>query len=271
MEEDKFRLHHKPGYSSVNAYWLCEAAALSYGEVYHTELMFKHWWGDDFCSISFLNYRDIDCFAECFVAVHKKYIVISFTGTESINDWRTNLNCKKIKSVVGNVHFGFNQALTHVINNILSLLSQNANGRKIYITGHSLGGALAVLCAAYLKFYGHAVDGVYTYGQPRVGGKDFAKVYNKNLSNKTFRHVNNNDIVPHLPLRGMKFRHTWQLKYFNEDGKLFDSLSFKQKIKFWFEGIKDDLFNPGFDRIKDHNPGDYLDLTKRLFLLRCSK
>lgn len=45
------------------------------------------------------------------------------------------------------------------------------------VTGHSLGGALAILAAADIKSVGHKVDEVYTFGQPRVGNVAFSKWY----------------------------------------------------------------------------------------------
>src|SRR5690606_37727833 len=68
------------------------------------------------------------------------------------------------------------------------------------LTGHSLGGALAVLATAVLKIgLRMPVAGVYTYGQPRVGDAEFCRVYDQVLKDITFRYVNDADVVPHLP------------------------------------------------------------------------
>ena len=52
---------------------------------------------------------------------------------------------------------------------------------KVFVTGHSLGAALAALCAAELganrNSLGISIEGVYTYGQPRVGNANFAAFY----------------------------------------------------------------------------------------------
>ncbi|WP_159396851.1 lipase family protein [Sorangium cellulosum] len=86
---------------------------------------------------------------------------------------------------------------------------------SLYITGHSLGGALAVLAAALLYAQADAgvfgrdrrqvrswIRGVYTYGQPMVGDAAFASM-NGDLGKKLFRHVYRRDIVPRLPPRIM--------------------------------------------------------------------
>ena len=49
---------------------------------------------------------------------------------------------------------------------------------RLFLTGHSLGGALAVLAGAVLQFEtNRSVTGVYTYGQPRVGDPDFSAAF----------------------------------------------------------------------------------------------
>ncbi|XXY46146.1 lipase family protein [Sorangium sp. So ce269] len=94
----------------------------------------------------------------------------------------------------------------------------------LYITGHSLGGALATLAASLVyaeadaQFFGGDRDAVgswlravYTYGQPMVGDKMFARMMQKDLGHKVFRHVYDKDIVPRMPPRAMgEFEHFGQ-------------------------------------------------------------
>jgi hypothetical protein len=74
----------------------------------------------------------------------------------------------------------------------------------LFVTGHSLGGALAVLCTAMLHRTEPALfanlRGVYTYGQPMVGDGDFAATCEP-FAARTFRHVYHSDLVPRLPPR----------------------------------------------------------------------
>ena len=70
---------------------------------------------------------------------------------------------------------------------------------SIYVTGHGLGGAFAIIAALDIKdFLQQGVDYVYTFGQPRVGNDALATYYSQNLPN-TYRVINNADLVPHLP------------------------------------------------------------------------
>jgi hypothetical protein len=83
------------------------------------------------------------------------------------------------------------------------------------LTGHSLGAALATLSAGR---YG-SVQGVYTFGSPRVGDE----VFKKNFDVKIFRIVNNDDIVSQLPPRG-KYLHVGELKLIDSDGIIQETL-----------------------------------------------
>jgi hypothetical protein len=77
----------------------------------------------------------------------------------------------------------------------------------LYLCGHSLGGAHAVLAAA--KIYEDPrcaclrdkLRGVYTFGQPMVGDEEFTSVCDRLFGDRLFRHVYGRDIVPHYPPR----------------------------------------------------------------------
>jgi hypothetical protein len=76
--------------------------------------------------------------------------------------------------------------------------------QRLYVTGHSLGGAMAVLAAARIlneaKTSWHRVlHGVYTFGQPAVGDLNFVQQYQRTLGAMLFRHTYKLDAVPRLP------------------------------------------------------------------------
>jgi triacylglycerol lipase len=73
---------------------------------------------------------------------------------------------------------------------------QGLKRERLWFTGHSLGGALAMLCA---HGWDGAVEGVYTFGQPRAGDAAFRNEYNERLGAATFRVVHGDDIVPRVP------------------------------------------------------------------------
>jgi hypothetical protein len=96
------------------------------------------------------------------------------------------------------------QAYDDVTKVVRRLLAEHP-GAKIYVTGHSLGGALAALYTGMLYYNGETeiapkVAAVYTFGQPRVGDAQFAKYMEEKLPNpRYFRVVYCNDLVPRIP------------------------------------------------------------------------
>lgn len=85
----------------------------------------------------------------------------------------------------------------------------------LYVTGHSLGGAMAVLAASRLFGDGYEswkprslIRGVYTFGQPMVGDDAFTTLCNEEFGKQSFRHVYRDDVVPHLPPKsGLSYMH----------------------------------------------------------------
>src|SRR2546427_809389 len=75
----------------------------------------------------------------------------------------------------------------------------------LYITGHSLGAAMAVIAAAIIfgderyASWRPLVRGVYTYGQPMVGDPEFAESCDARFGKLVFRHIYDHDLVPRMP------------------------------------------------------------------------
>ncbi|CAO3573172.1 unnamed protein product [Mortierella alpina] len=77
---------------------------------------------------------------------------------------------------------------------------------RFYICGHSLGGGLATTFLAKMVQSNSSLldifSGLYTYGQPKIGDKDFSNAFGSKLACKMFHHVHNNDIFARLPFWG---------------------------------------------------------------------
>jgi triacylglycerol lipase len=140
---------------------------------------------------------------------HPHFTLLVFTGTNSAADWGINLSTLPVSDpggLPGKIHHGFLQALDRVWAG--QVLPRLAVATPLWVTGHSLGGALAALAAARCALTGRRpVQGLYTYGQPRAGNDDFRDALGAALSGRYFRYVNDRDIVPRVPPAALGFRH----------------------------------------------------------------
>ena len=165
-----------------------------------------------------------------FVAESGDAIIVAFRGTQPNRpmDWFVDFRATSSPwdHNAGKVHSGFYDALRKVWGvalangEVLPKRLVNQGSKTIWITGHSLGGALAELCAAQTVFVSNIpVQGVYTFGQPRVGSKDFADALNAKLGSGIFRFVNDRDIVPRVPLFSMGYCHYGSQRFFDHAGE----------------------------------------------------
>jgi len=207
---------HADGFDLVNAWWLIETSTLAYA-------------GEDFAREKFhhAGLPEIEFFSgnstQCYVANNDDFLILVFRGTEIrrredssdfaniIADLETDANIALVDwEQGGKVHRGFQEALDEVWERLLDYLRSKENARRtVWFTGHSLGAALATLAA---QRYGK-VRGLYTYGSPRVGDRDFKDGF----PIKTYRLVNNNDIVTRVPPPWL-YQHVGDLKHIDSQG-----------------------------------------------------
>ena len=110
---------------------------------------------------------------------------------------------------------------------------------------------------------GHPVDGLYTFGQPRTGNRDFARNFNFEFKPYTFRFVNNNDIVTRVPPRALGYRHLGTFRYFDEAGNFHEDLGQWNRFLDRMRGRVEDILEWGTDGTKDHSMDEYLKRVKK--------
>ncbi|KAK5164894.1 uncharacterized protein LTR77_009558 [Saxophila tyrrhenica] len=146
-----------------------------------------------------------------------KALVITFRGTISDADWETNLEfvLEDASDVCGKgckAHAGFFaswRGVSDIVTTKWRALSQQYPQYSTIITGHSLGGAIAHLCAAGLKTVGpNAAMSLYSYASPRVGNEVFASFINQRFGANIYRFTHLDDPIPRLPGRLLGFVHT---------------------------------------------------------------
>lgn len=140
---------------------------------------------------------------ECIVVEAKDFLVVAFRGTTSKADRKTDFRISIGRAEVDNhpqhvrVHAGFYDAYKLVEPRLHAAIS-SVPGKSVYLTGHSLGGAVALVASAALggrDDLGNRVAAVYTFGAPRVGGRDFPAI----VKAPHYRIVNSGDVVPLVP------------------------------------------------------------------------
>ena len=178
-------------------------------------------------------------------------VVISFRGTASASNlfadlqvWRTRHPKDVGQPLLGTapmVHFGFQKAYTsnnfndRLLNKVMHILNRCQQARtdtaslnrppvKVYLTGHSLGGALAILCAYDIATRTPCAEydidtSCYTFGAPRVGNHAFARLYNNKVPD-TWTMINSDDVITRAGKFLFLFKHVGHRVLLNRRGDL---------------------------------------------------
>ena len=184
-------------YSPVNAWYLSEASFLAYTHPGFVQMAYR-----------MLNMEGFKFFGgkttECFVAWNGQYIILSFRGTEiksfsAVNEILTDLNAVMVDYPGGGkVHKGFLSAIDEIwsgsggLEIFINKLTDKKPVRTLWITGHSLGAALASI--SFERFKNAA--GLYIFGSPRIGNSIFAELFSKRA---VYRIENAGDPIVRIP------------------------------------------------------------------------
>jgi hypothetical protein len=156
------------------------------------------------------------------IAVGRGATIIAFAGTDPLvlANWISDFDIRIASTQVAE---GFEAAAQCIWPRLQSLLDQpEAAAGKTFVTGHSLGGALAVVAADRIVKLGRDVEAVYTFGMPRPGSDQFAIAYNERIGQRTFRLVHGEDLVPTVAPSNVglhQFHHVGRYLHCDRDAK----------------------------------------------------
>lgn len=146
-------------------------------------------------------------------------IYIVYRGSSNIQNWMTNFQVANIKYTPRccgkdcTVHKGFYKAEQAVFPGILNevkRLQRLYPTYKVRLTGHSLGGALAMITANDLKL-NNIGSHVYTFGMPRAGDNIFSDCASTLFPHVRVTHLK--DMVPHIPFESWEYKHGYREAY----------------------------------------------------------
>ncbi len=182
--------------------------------------------------------------------------VVACRGTEpnEWNDIKADIDAVSVAAeTIGRVHRGFKTE----VDDLWPILEERlvSNEKTSWFCGHSLGGAMAAICAGrcYLSHIKSMPKGLYTYGSPRVGNVRYVN----HVQLEYFRWVNNNDIVTHVPPSWLNYRHTGQEMYINAFGRVREMTGWqrtKDRLRGLYMGIKQGKI----DSFADHSIDLYI-------------
>jgi hypothetical protein len=136
---------------------------------------------------------------------NKDFIIVIFRGTDDLRDVLNDITFIPVDTIIGKVHKGFHDAFLSVYHQLSQKLIYT--NKKLFLTGHSLGGALAIICAAYFR---NKNPMLITFGSPKVGTRKFWH-YVKNINH--IRWANTYDIICKIPLFFCHFGEIRKLKF----------------------------------------------------------
>ncbi|MEM6692394.1 MAG: lipase family protein [Planctomycetota bacterium] len=183
--------------------------------------------------------------------------VVACRGTEpnEWNDIKADANAASVVAeTAGRVHRGFKQEVDDLWPMLETALIHN--DQPLFFCGHSLGGAMATICAGrcFLSHIESDPEQLFTYGSPRVGNK----IYINHIDLEHYRYVNNNDIVTRVPPSLLGYRHCGRELYLDRHGKP-RRLNLIMRRRDRWRGFLGGLKNWKVDHFSDHSIHRYID------------
>jgi triacylglycerol lipase len=198
--------------------------------------------------------------AQAYILTGRHDCIVVCRGTEP-NDWndiKADVNALTVLvETGGRVHRGFKREVDDLWPRLERALRENT--KPLWFTGHSLGGAMATICAGRCKLSEIPSNpvGLFTYGSPRVGTARYINY----VKLPYYRWVNNNDIVTRMPPPWLGYRHCGREMYFNAFGRLCEYTPWRRFRDRW-HGFFLSLRKLQIDHLADHPIARYIAYLK---------
>lgn len=276
-----YELVEDGGADSRNARYLAKAADLAYLPADQGTAEYASQLGLKARLISVDN-------TQAYLGANDDHIVLAFRGTESpdtlegLKDWLLTdaVNLLIVPSgrlgtdfaaagVGARYHQGFVDALAEIWPEVLTAVEAEVkkSDRPLWITGHSLGGALATLAAwlFHRKFIN--VHQISTYGAPMIGNQAACAAIDKEFKGKFFRYVNGSDPVPKLPTMSLianEFSHVQREIALGTPADLFKGFASQAVNGLLNASLADDIWKHISGLVNAHLMPSYHDLIGKL-------
>ena len=193
--------------------------------------------------------------AQAYILGNKHDLIIVCRGTEpnEWNDLKADANAMTVLAEVGRIHSGFKREVDDLWPTIEQAIKENQ--RPVWFAGHSLGAAMATVCAGRCKLSSIPSNpkSVFTYGSPRVGNRAYINA----VKIPHYRWVHNNDIVTRIPPRWLGYKHSGFELYLDNHSRLRNLYSW-QRSHDRFRGLWMGLFRGKLDYLSDHPISSYI-------------
>lgn len=150
--------------------------------------------------------------ADAIIVDCRKYVILAWRGADTREEWNKNINIDLVDFDLpfvdgGCVHEGFKEYVDEIWPDVcakLTELTTENQEKQVYVTGHSLGGAAALisvlLTEAALGTH-ERTNCLITFGQPKCLNRTLRDYVDRTYkdSERYFRYTHNNDMVPRLP------------------------------------------------------------------------
>ena len=225
------------------------------------------------------GYQDVKSYdrksSQAILVDHRSFLCVAFRGTDELGDWWDNLKIGKTDKELdmGEFHQGFWDATHDIWSEIDADIkaARIKRPRPLFITGHSLGGAMATIATAILVAEDRPFTSTYTFGQPRAVARDTGRILNTECKDRFFRFCNNLDVVTRVPARLGGFTHVGQVVYIDDELVMHKNIGRWQQFVDSMSDVVDDLREKGIgggisslkEMFQDHSMNHYIEAVER--------